>query len=183
MQRNGPSLKRDLSQFCPQIESTAPGIVLQYWLFKGSFVLFRKQLSSRHAICHSERCFRRGETCAKKHYRATSTILSWESSCFLIVQGLTADIAPANHMWRVWEKMRSSLSGWMTERASVYITERERGFFFWGGGECNKSRTGTDCRVRGGRDSEVERISEKRRQSWRGRDIKAVRKRKRASDA
>lgn len=29
------------------------------------------------------------------------------------------------------------------------------------GGECNKSRTGTDCRVRGGRDSEVERISEK----------------------
>lgn len=52
----------------------------------------------------------------------------------------------------------------MTERASVYITEREREIFL-GGGECNKSRTGTDCRVRGGRDSEVERISEKRRQS------------------
>ncbi len=28
-----------------------------------------------------------------------------------------------------------------------------------GGG--NKSRTGTDCRVRGGRESEVERISER----------------------
>lgn len=44
IQRNGPSPKRDISQFCPQIESTAPGIVLQYWLFKGSFVLFRKRL-------------------------------------------------------------------------------------------------------------------------------------------
>lgn len=29
-----------------------------------------------------------------------------------------------------------------------------------GGGGGNKSRTGTDCRVKGGRDSEVERISE-----------------------
>lgn len=82
-----------------------------------------------------------------------------ESSCLLIVLGLTADIALANHTWRVWEKMRSSLSGWMTERASVCIWERVRdGDEGWGG---NKSRTGTDCRVRGGRDSEVERISER----------------------
>lgn len=37
--------------------------------------------------------------------------------------------------------------------------ERERdGDEGWGS---NKSRTGTDCRVRGGRDSEVERISER----------------------
>ena len=41
----------------------------------------------------------------------------------------------------------------MTERASVCIRESERG--------SNKSRTGTDCRVRGGRESEAERISER----------------------
>ena len=37
----------------------------------------------------------------------------------------------------------------------MHLRESER----WRGGS-NKSRTGTDCRVRGGRDSEVERISE-----------------------
>ncbi len=46
-----------------------------------------------------------------------------------------------------------------------------------GGG--NKSRTGTDCRVRGGRDSEVERISE--RESREG--GKSSRRKKRVSDA
>lgn len=38
------------------------------------------------------------------------------------------------------------------------IGEREREI-----GGCNKSRTGTDCRVRGGRDGEVERIPERER--------------------
>lgn len=39
----------------------------------------------------------------------------------------------------------------------MHLRESER----WGEGEGgNKSRTGTDCRVKGGRDSEVERISE-----------------------
>lgn len=75
----------------------------------------------------------------------------------------------SRHCWRVWEKMRSSSSGWMTERASVCIQDSVRD---GGGGGGSKSRTGTDCRVRGGRDSEVERISE-REQSWRGREVKA----------
>lgn len=58
----------------------------------------------------------------------------------------------------------------MTVRASVSIQDGVRDV---GGG--HKSRTGADCRVKGGRDSEVERISE-RKPSRRGREVKAEEK-------
>lgn len=48
----------------------------------------------------------------------------------------------------------------MTARASVCIQDGREGR--WGGDE---TRTDTDCRVRGGRDSEVERISAEGREA------------------